>query len=126
MGACTLAGTPSRSVLLPAKISTPFSAPTAMHRAPIPTQAVPVGGDIALAIELRLAELEQRGGACSEYASVMERSYRQGRIVIRPFMWRAEGRLVSAQGTPDGDIVLARDIDPARPGRRPCTMSSSR
>ena len=33
-------------------------------------------------------------------------------------MWRVEGRLVSGQATPDGNMVLARDIDPLNVGLR--------
>lgn len=120
IGACVGLGTSSRSAILPAMSPAPVTVPEAMHRVPVPvpSAAAPVPGEIALAIESRLAELEQRGGACSVYASVIERSYRQGRIVLRPFMWREEGRLVSGQATPDGDMVLARDIDPLNVGLR--------
>lgn len=117
-GACAGAGTSARSALIAPKSLAPINVPVAINRAPIASPAVPVPGEIALAIESRLAELEQRGGACSVYASVMEQSYRQGRIVIRPFMWRVDGRLVSGQATPDGHMVLARDIDPLNVGLR--------
>ncbi len=118
IGACSSAAAPSRSALFSSIPSTPLSVAAATHRSPVHAGAVPVPGEIALAIESRLAELEQRGGACSVYASVIERSYRQGRIVIRPFMWRVEGRLVSGQATPDGNMVLARDINPLNVGLR--------
>jgi hypothetical protein len=81
-----------------------------------PAAALPE--DISRAIEGRLADLQRRGGACAEYGSVMERSYRQGRISIRPYMWRVEGRLVSGQASPNGDMVIARDIDPLNVGVR--------
>ncbi len=117
-GACAGAGTSARNVLLAPGSPAQFKMPAAINRAPVASSTVPVPGEIALAIESRLAELEQRGGACSVYASVIEQSYRQGRIMIRPFMWRVEGRLVSGQATPDGDMVLARDIDPLNVGLR--------
>lgn len=118
IGACGSAAAPSRGALFSSIPSTPLSVAAATHRSPVPSGAVPVPGEIALAIVSRLAELEERGGVCSVYASVIERSYRQGRIMVRPFMWRVEGRLVSGQATPDGDMVLARDIDALNVGLR--------
>jgi hypothetical protein len=66
----------------------------------------------------RLVELKSRGGACAAYGSVLESSLSQGRVSVRPFMWRVDGRLVSGEGRSDGAIVVARDIDPLNVGVR--------
>ena len=113
-----MAGTSTHNALLAPISPAPFKMPAPVDRAPVDYLEAPVPGELALAIESRVAELERRGGVCSVYASVIERSYRQGRIMIRPFMWRVEGRLVSGQATPNGDMVLARDIDPLNVGLR--------
>jgi hypothetical protein len=74
--------------------------------------------DVVLAIEKRLAELKQRGGDCASYAAVMESSYRSGQITIRPYMWRVGPYLASGEAKPNGDMILARDIDSLNVGVR--------
>jgi hypothetical protein len=71
------------------------------------------------AIERRIAELKQKGGHCSSYAAIIERSYRDGKIVLRPYMWRVGSQLASGEARPDGAMFLAREIDPLNRGRRP-------
>jgi hypothetical protein len=66
----------------------------------------------------RVTELKTFGGDCEAYALVLEASLRSGRVVVRPFMWRVEGRLVSGAAQPDGAIVVARHIDPLNVGAR--------
>jgi hypothetical protein len=117
LGACAPATAAVARPMLHAPASSAL-APASVNRARPDPAAVPLPGDIAHAIEIRVAELSRRGGACAVYASVMKRSYREGRILLRPFMWRVEGRLVSGQATADGDMVLARDIDPLNVGLR--------
>jgi hypothetical protein len=75
--------------------------------------------DERLAIERRIAELKQKGGHCSSYAAIIERSYRDGKIVLRPYMWRVGSQLASGEARPDGAMFLAREIDPLNRGRRP-------
>lgn len=75
-------------------------------------------GEIARALEARVAELKQRGGVCTLYAGVLENAYHGGRITLRPFMWRVGGRLASGQATPNGEMTLAREIDPLNVGLR--------
>ena len=82
------------------------------------TSAIPLPPELTRAIETRLSELAQRGGVCSQYAEVLERSYRDGRITLRPYMWRVGGRLVSGQARPNGDMLLAREIDSLNVGVR--------
>ena len=118
IGACAWAGTPASSALGSAIRAPTYLPPVTTHRSPSSAPPAPLPGDIALAIETRLTELERLGGACSAYASVMKRSYREGRIAIRPYMWRVDGRLVSGQATANGDMILARDIDPLNVGLR--------
>jgi len=93
--------------------------PTPLASAPcascVPTT---LGSDVAQAVEKRLTELKAQGGPCSSYAAVLERSYRNGRIVIRPFMWRVGSQLTSGEATPNGDMILAREIDPLNVGVR--------
>lgn len=80
--------------------------------------ANPLPAEITTAIESRLSELKQRGGACSRYGEVLEKSYRSGRISIRPYMWRVGDRLASGEAKPTGEMTLAREIDPLNIGLR--------
>lgn len=77
-----------------------------------------VGTELARAIERRLVELRERGGACARYAAVLEASYRTGRITLRPYMWRVGAHLASGEARPDGRMVLAREIDSLNVGVR--------
>ena len=70
------------------------------------------------AIESRVAELKARGGFCSEYGAVLESSFRNGKITIRPYMWRVGSHLASGEAKPNGDMVLAREIDSLNVGAR--------
>jgi hypothetical protein len=74
--------------------------------------------EVTSAVESRLAELKQRGGVCSRYGDVLEKSYRSGRITIRPYMWRVGDKLASGEAKPNGDMTLARDVDPLNVGLR--------
>ncbi|HEX6048047.1 MAG TPA: hypothetical protein VFZ21_02220 [Gemmatimonadaceae bacterium] len=80
--------------------------------------AVPLSPDLARAIESRIADLEARGGVCSQYGAVLDRSYRSGRITIRPYMWRVGKHLTSGEAKPSGEMTLAREIDPLNVGVR--------
>jgi len=79
---------------------------------------VPVDSAVTRAIEKRVADLKTRGGHCSDYATVLEQSYRSGRITIRPYMWRVRSQLASGEAKPNGDMVLAREIDSLNVGVR--------
>jgi len=70
------------------------------------------------AIEKRVAELKTRGGVCSSYAAVMESAHRSGQITIRPYMWRVGPHLTSGEAKPNGEMVLARNIDSLNVGLR--------
>jgi len=74
--------------------------------------------EITQAIESRIALLKERGGDCNRYGTVLETSYRSGRITIRPFMWRVGTNLASGQATPNGAMTLAREIDSLNVGVR--------
>jgi hypothetical protein len=74
--------------------------------------------ELTLAIEQRIADLVSRGQSCSVYGQVLERSYRERRISIRPYMWREGTRLVSGEATVEGDMQLAREIDSLNVGVR--------
>lgn len=78
----------------------------------------PPSPEIARALERRLADLEARGGVCSQYGAVLERSYRSGRITIRPYMWRVGTHLASGEAKPNGEMTLAREIDELNVGLR--------
>jgi hypothetical protein len=92
---------------------TPAAAPCAAACEP---QAVPA--EVAQALERRIDELRTRGGDCARYGEVLERSYRDGRIRIRPYMWRVDGRLASGEASPSGEMTLAREVDPLNLGVR--------
>jgi hypothetical protein len=66
----------------------------------------------------RVAELKNLGGECAAYGSVLESSILDGRVSVRPFMWRVGGRLVSGEARSTGDIIVARHIDPMNVGTR--------
>jgi hypothetical protein len=70
------------------------------------------------AIESRVAELASRGGDCARYGSVLETSYRNGQITIRPYMWRVGRDLASGEAKPNGTMTLAREIDSLNVGVR--------
>ena len=79
---------------------------------------VPMPSELTRAIESRITELKQRGGVCSQYGAVLEDSYRNGRITIRPYMWRVGDRLASGEARPNGEMTLAREIDSLNVGLR--------
>lgn len=118
LGACAWTGAPTTARSAPAPAAYASMALVPRGEPSLSETLEPLTGDIARAIESRVESLEQRGGACAVYGSVLEKSYREGRITLRPYMWRVEGRLVSGQATPDGDMVLARHIDPLNIGVR--------
>jgi hypothetical protein len=66
----------------------------------------------------RLRELSARGGECAAYAAVLGTAVDSGKVTLRPFMWRVNGRLASAQAWPKGAIVAAREIDSLNVGAR--------
>ena len=80
--------------------------------------AIPMPAEITRAAETRIATLKARGGDCSRYATVLESSYRSGRISLRPFMWRVGTALASGEARPNGDMTLAREIDSLNVGVR--------
>ena len=81
-------------------------------------EAQPISTDVAQALERRIDELRTRGGDCARYGEVLERSYRDGRIRIRPFMWRVGSSLASGEAKANGEITLAREVDPLNVGVR--------
>lgn len=80
--------------------------------------ATALSADEARQLEGRIEALKQRGDRCAAYGEVLERSYRSGRITIRPYMWRVGSQLVSGEAHRDGAIFLAREIDALNVGRR--------
>jgi len=80
--------------------------------------AIPIPADITRAVESRIADLELRGGDCRRIGSVLETSYRSGQITLRPYMWRVGTHLASGEAKPNGDMVLAREIDSLNVGVR--------
>ena len=80
--------------------------------------AIPIPGEINRAVEARITDLKARGGDCSRYATVLESSYRSGQITLRPYMWRTGSHLTSGEGKPNGDMMLAREIDSLNVGVR--------
>ena len=80
--------------------------------------AIPLSTEITRAVESRIADLKARGGDCSRYGAVIESSYRGGQITLRPFMWRVGTHLASGEAKPNGDMMLAREIDSLNVGVR--------
>ena len=94
------------------------SAGTNAAAGPAGASRASLGDDVSRAVESRIRDLKSRGGVCSSYGEVLERSYRSGRITIRPFMWRVGETLVSGEAKPNGEMTLAREIDPLNVGVR--------
>ena len=80
--------------------------------------ATPIPSDVTRAIENRISDLESRGGDCTRYGRVLETSFRTGRITIRPYMWRVGQHLASGEAKPNGEMMLAREIDSLNVGVR--------
>ena len=80
--------------------------------------AIPIPNEITRAVEERIADLKERGGDCSRYGAVLETSYRSGQITLRPYMWRTGSNLTSGEAKPNGDMMLAREIDSLNVGVR--------
>lgn len=107
-------------------------ASTAVAYAPAPVRAgltttdvrcdtcapVPMKPELARAIELRVADLKVRGGACQAYGDVLEKSYAAGQIKLRPFMWRERGNLASGSASESGELSTAIEIDSLNVGSR--------
>ncbi len=74
--------------------------------------------DVTHAVETRIQALKSRGGECSRYGTVLEKSYRTGRITLRPYMWRVGPYLASGEAKPNGEMTLAREIDALNVGVR--------
>ena len=75
------------------------------------SDAIPIPTEITRAVETRISDLKNRGGDCQRLGTVLESSYRSGQITLRPYMWRVGTHLASGEGKPNGDMVLAREID---------------
>jgi hypothetical protein len=80
--------------------------------------AIPIPSEITTAVEARIADLKARGGDCSRYGAVLESSYRSGQITLRAYMWRTGSNLTSGEAKPNGDMMLAREIDSLNVGVR--------
>lgn len=74
--------------------------------------------ELAAALEARVAELKARGGVCAVYGTVLGNALAGGHIVVKPYMWRVQGNLASAEGESSGEMTLARDIDSLNVGVR--------
>jgi hypothetical protein len=81
-------------------------------------EAIPIPAEMTRAVENRIVDLKARGGDCSRYGAVLESSYRSGQITLRPFMWRVGTHLASGEAKPNGDMMLAREIDSLNVGVR--------
>lgn len=80
--------------------------------------AIPMPSDVTRAVESRIATLMTRGGDCGRLGAVLESSLRRGQIRIRPYMWRVGTHLASGEAKPNGEMVLAREIDSLNVGVR--------
>ena len=108
LAGCAVSRTPSPTVAAP-EILEPATADSAV---------LSVDPVLAVRSTQRVAELKSLGGECAAYGSVLESSMLEGRVTVRPYMWRVGGRLVSGQARTSGDIMIARHIDPMNRGVR--------
>jgi hypothetical protein len=80
--------------------------------------SAPPTSELAAAIAARVADLKARGGTCEQYGIVLEDALISGQIAVRPYMWRVQGNLASAEGESSGEMTIARDIDSLNVGVR--------
>ncbi len=107
------------SVNSPATVERPNGGPSARNEVSCADcGAIPIPSEITRAVEARIADLKSRGGDCSRYGTVLESSYRSGQITLRPYMWRTGSHLTSGEAKPNGDMMLAREIDSLNVGVR--------
>jgi hypothetical protein len=94
--------------------------PRAAAIAPRPAAVEPAvqAAVFAAAVEARVADLKARGGECEEFGTLLESAFANGHITLRPFMWRVDGNLASAQGESNGEMTIAREIDSLNVGVR--------
>ena len=111
LGGCAVARTASPTVVDPVA-PTPDGLPVADSTAALVDQV------LAMRSTQRVAELKSRGGECAAYGSVLEAYLLDGRVTVRPFMWRVGGRLVSGEARSGGEIVVARHVDSLNIGVR--------
>ena len=103
----------------PTDTERPNAGPAARGELPCNDCSVmPIPGEINRAVEARIADLKARGGDCSRYGAVLETSYRSGQITLRPYMWRTGSHLTSGEAKPNGDMMLAREVDSLNVGVR--------
>src|SRR3982751_813202 len=117
-GSSATAGTPNLGV---ANVRGDATNDTAGPRSELPCsdcEAIPMPAEITRAVESRIADLKARGGDCSRYGAVLESSYRSGQITLRPFMWRVGAHLASGEAKPNGEMMLAREVDSLNVGLR--------
>jgi len=121
VAACASAGATSSASMLssPTMAERSNAGPAANSELPCTEcEAIPIPSEITRAVEARIADLKARGGDCSRYGTVLESSYRSRQITLRPFMWRTGSHLTSGEGKPNGDMMLAREIDSLNVGVR--------
>jgi hypothetical protein len=119
--ACASAGATSSASLGAASLRNDASNETRTSPNELPCtecEAIPMPAEITRAVEGRIVDLKARGGDCSRYGAVLESSYRSGQITLRPFMWRVGTHLASGEAKPNGDMMLAREIDSLNVGLR--------
>ena len=109
LAGCSVSRTPPATSVRPAILEEPV----------VPDSAAPVFDEVlTVRSTQRVAELKNLGGPCAAYGSVLESSLQEGRVKLRPYMWRVGGQLVSGEARHDGAIVVARHIDPLNVGVR--------
>ena len=109
---------PPASVFLP-EPPLDFAYDVPLRDEPCPScSTMPLDPEVARAVEKRLTDLKSLGGNCASYGAVLESSYRSGQITLRPYMWRVGSHLASGEAKPNGEMVLARDVDSLNVGLR--------
>ncbi|HVZ48407.1 MAG TPA: AarF/UbiB family protein [Gemmatimonadaceae bacterium] len=74
--------------------------------------------EVSAAIERRVAALDARGGDCRAYGTVLAHALADGKISVKPFMWRVGANLAAGTAHPEGDMTVAMNIDSLNVGLR--------
>ena len=114
---CAVSRSPER-LATPVQVAQPNAGDASNALAPAFPARAALDESLVVRSSERVAALKSKGGECATYGSVLETTLLAGRVSVRDYMWRVDGKLVSGEARTDGAIVVARHIDPLNIGVR--------